>query len=145
MPNVSVDTRWPSTDARRTIGLDAEASDGSWAVVAGLLGPGQPYRSLDVNIFPVFPGPFPRRSRRWYTVSASKTDRPMSLQESLRALPPDQKLAIVTELWDDLAASAPLTLPEDELAEMSRRRDELLANPEIAIDADEAWRRVDGD
>ncbi len=69
----------------------------------------------------------------------------MSLQESLRALPPDQKLAIVTELWDDLASSAPLTLPEDELAEMSRRRDELLANPEIAIDADEVWRRVDGD
>lgn len=69
----------------------------------------------------------------------------MSLQESLRALPPDQKLAIVTELWDDLAASAPLTLPEDELAEMSRRRDELLANPGIAIDADEVWRQVDGD
>lgn len=69
----------------------------------------------------------------------------MSLQESLRALPPDQKLVIVTELWDDLAASAPLTLPEDELAEMSRRRDELLANPEIAIDADAVWRRVDGD
>jgi hypothetical protein len=36
-------------------------------------------------------------------------------------------------------------LPEDELAEMSRRRDELLANPKIAIDADEVWRRVDGD
>jgi putative addiction module component (TIGR02574 family) len=69
----------------------------------------------------------------------------MSLQESLRALPPDQKLAIITELWDDLAASAPLTLPEEELAEMNRRRDELLANPEIAIDADEVWRRVDGD
>jgi putative addiction module component (TIGR02574 family) len=69
----------------------------------------------------------------------------MTLHESLRALPPDQKLAIVTELWDDLAASAPLALPEDELAEMSRRRDELLANPKMAIDADEVWRRVDGD
>ena len=69
----------------------------------------------------------------------------MSLQESLRALPPEEKLEIVTELWDDLAASAPLSLPEDELAEMNRRRDELLANPEIAIDADEVWRRVDGD
>ncbi len=72
----------------------------------------------------------------------------MTLQESLRALPPDQKLEIVTQLWDDLAAlaaSAPLTLPEDELAEMNRRRDELLANPSIAIDADELWRRVNGD
>ncbi len=69
----------------------------------------------------------------------------MSLQESLRALAPNQKLEIVTELWDDLAAAPPPALPGDELAEMSRRRDELLANPEIAIDADEVWRRVDGD
>ena len=63
----------------------------------------------------------------------------MSLPESLRALPPDQKLAIVTQLWDDLASSAPLTLPEDELAEMNRRRGELLANPDIAFDADDVW------
>ena len=69
----------------------------------------------------------------------------MTLYESLRALPPDQKLAIVTQLWDDLAASAPLTLPQDELAEMNRRREELLADPTIAIDGDEVWRRVDGD
>lgn len=68
----------------------------------------------------------------------------MTLQETLRALPPDEKLAIVTLLWDDLAASSPLRLPDDELAEMNRRRDELLANPESAIDADEVWRRVDG-
>jgi putative addiction module component (TIGR02574 family) len=68
----------------------------------------------------------------------------MTLQESLRALPPDQKLAIVTQLWDDLAASAPLTLPADELAEMQRRRDEMRADPAIAIDAEEVWRRVDG-
>jgi hypothetical protein len=30
-------------------------------------------------------------------------------------------------VWDDLASSVPLTLPEDELAEMNRRRGELLA------------------
>ena len=69
----------------------------------------------------------------------------MTLQESLRALPPDQKLEIVTQLWDDLASSAPLTLPSDELAEMQRRRDEMLSDPSIAIDAEEVWRRVDGD
>ena len=69
----------------------------------------------------------------------------MTLQESLRALPPHEKLAIVTQLWDDLAASAPLNLPADELAEMNRRRDELLSDPSVAIDADEVWRRVDGD
>jgi putative addiction module component (TIGR02574 family) len=69
----------------------------------------------------------------------------MTLPESLRDLPPDQKLALVTELWDDLASSAPLTLPVEELAEMRRRRDEMLADPKIAIDSDELWRRVDGD
>jgi len=69
----------------------------------------------------------------------------MTLQESLRCLPPDQKLAIVTQFWDDLASSAPLTLPPDELAEMQRRRHEMLADPSMAIDADEVWRRVDGD
>ena len=68
----------------------------------------------------------------------------MTLHETLRALPPDQKLAIVTELWDDLASSASLTLPPDELAEMQRRRNEILANPDIAIDSEEVWRRVDG-
>jgi len=69
----------------------------------------------------------------------------MTLPDTLRDLPPAEKLALVTELWDDLAASAPLSLPSDELAEMQRRRDELLANPEIAIDQTELWRRVNGD
>ena len=61
----------------------------------------------------------------------------MTLQETLRALPPDQKLAIVTELWDELASSAPLSLPAEELAEMQRRRDAMLASPGIAIDSAE--------
>lgn len=69
----------------------------------------------------------------------------MTLSETLRALPPDQKLALVTELWDDLAASAPLTLPPDEMSEMQRRRDEMLSNRGIAIDREELWRRVNGD
>lgn len=66
----------------------------------------------------------------------------MTLPETLRALPPDQKLALVTELWNDLAASARLNLPTEDLAEMQRRRDEMLANPGIAIDRDELWRQV---
>ncbi len=69
----------------------------------------------------------------------------MTLPESLRDLPPDQKLALVAQLWDDLASSAPLTLPPEELSEMQRRRNEMIADPEIAIDRDELWRRVDGD
>ncbi|MCA9208439.1 MAG: addiction module protein [Pirellulaceae bacterium] len=68
----------------------------------------------------------------------------MSLTDSLRSLPPSEKLAIITELWDDLASASPLKLPEDELREMQLRRDEMLADPSIALDADEVWRRVDG-
>ncbi len=67
----------------------------------------------------------------------------MTLSEQLRSLTPDQKLALVTELWEDLAASAPLALPADELAELQRRRDELQNDPQLAIDSDELWRRVD--
>lgn len=66
----------------------------------------------------------------------------MTLPETLRALPPDQKLALVTELWNDLAASARLNLLTEDLAEMQRRRDEMLVNPGIAIDRDELWRQV---
>lgn len=66
----------------------------------------------------------------------------MTLPETLRALLPAEKLALVTELWDDLAASAPLTLPAEEIIEMQARREELLANPAIAIDRDELWRQV---
>lgn len=69
----------------------------------------------------------------------------MTLPETLRTLPPEEKLALVTELWDDLAASAPLSLPPDELQEMQRRREEMLANPDIAIGREELWRRVNGD
>ncbi len=68
----------------------------------------------------------------------------MSLSDSLRALPPDQKLALVTELWNDLASSASLRLPEDELLEMERRRDEIQKDQSISIDSVEMWRRVDG-
>ena len=69
----------------------------------------------------------------------------MTLSETLRALPPEQKLAIVTELWDDLARSTPFALPPGEMAEMNRRRDEVLKNPDITIDVVELWRRVNGE
>ncbi|MEM9644142.1 MAG: addiction module protein [Planctomycetota bacterium] len=61
----------------------------------------------------------------------------MTLEETLRTRTPDRKLAIVSRLWDEIAASAPLSLPDDELVEMNRRRDALLANPDIAMDAKE--------
>ena len=64
---------------------------------------------------------------------------------NLRGLPVADKLRIVTQLWDDIAASTdPLVVPPEVLREASRRSAELEANPSIAIDDEELWRRVDG-
>ncbi len=64
---------------------------------------------------------------------------------NFRALSVADKLRIVTQLWDDIAASTdPISVPPDVLRESSRRSAELRADPSIAIDDDELWRRVDG-
>lgn len=60
-------------------------------------------------------------------------------------LPVADKLRLVTQLWNEIAdATGPITLPPELLAEASRRSAELTADPSIAIDDDELWRRVDG-
>jgi len=64
---------------------------------------------------------------------------------NLRGLPVTGKLRIVTQLWDDIAASTdPFVVPPEVLQEASRRSAELEANPSNAIDDEELWRRVDG-
>lgn len=63
----------------------------------------------------------------------------------LRKLSVQEKLQIVTQLWDDIAASGdPVTLPPEILHVASKRSQELRDDPSIAIDDDELWRRVDG-
>ncbi|MCE9554787.1 MAG: addiction module protein [Planctomycetes bacterium] len=63
----------------------------------------------------------------------------------LRGLPVADKLRIVTQLWDDIAASTvPVVLPPEVVEEASRRSAELTADPSFAIDDDELWRRVNG-
>lgn len=58
-------------------------------------------------------------------------------------LPTDQKLEIVTKLWDNIVDSdAPIVLSTEVIAEVDRRLSELDADPSIAIDRDEMWRRV---
>jgi len=64
---------------------------------------------------------------------------------NLRDLPVEDKLRIVTQLWDDIAASnEPVVLPPEILQEAARRSQELKDDPSIAIDDNELWRRVDG-
>ena len=63
----------------------------------------------------------------------------------LRGLSVADKLRIVTALWDDIAASSePVAVPPEVLRETSRRSAELKADPSIALDDEELWRRVDG-
>lgn len=63
----------------------------------------------------------------------------------LKDLSATDKLRIVTELWNDIAASnEPLVIPEGILRESSRRSEELTTDPSLAIDENELWRRVDG-
>ena len=65
--------------------------------------------------------------------------------QQLRDLSVVEKLQIVTALWDDIAASPePLVIPPEVIREASRRSDELKADPALAINDAELWRRVDG-
>ena len=63
----------------------------------------------------------------------------------LHKLPVSEKLRIVEALWDDIGASdEPVVLQPWQRDEGKRRSDELKADPSIAIDRAELWRRVNG-
>lgn len=63
----------------------------------------------------------------------------------LRNLTVAEKLRIVELLWDDIsAADEPIVLQSWQFDEATRRSAELKADPTIAIDRSELWRRVDG-
>jgi putative addiction module component (TIGR02574 family) len=68
----------------------------------------------------------------------------MSIElEELRKLPIADKLHIVEQLWDDIAASDeafPLLLWHKE--EATRRAKELETSPETALTREELWKRV---
>ena len=64
--------------------------------------------------------------------------------EHLRQLPIKEKLRVVEQLWDDIAASGErFPLPEWHREEAVRRAADLEANPSIALTRDEVWRRVE--
>lgn len=64
--------------------------------------------------------------------------------EHLRQLPIREKLRVVEQLWDDIAASGErFPLPEWHRQEAQRRAAELEADPSIALTREELWRRVD--
>ena len=63
--------------------------------------------------------------------------------EHLRQLPIAEKLRVVEELWDDIAASGePFPLPPWHRDEAQRRASELDADPSIALTREKLWQRV---
>ena len=68
----------------------------------------------------------------------------MSIElEELRKLPIADKLRIVEQLWDDIAASRePFPWQPWHQEEAQRRAEEVDRNPGIAITREELWKRV---
>lgn len=50
-------------------------------------------------------------------------------------LTPSEKLQVVEDLWDDLAATpADIPMPDWQAAELDRRKARLMSNPAVALD-----------
>lgn len=61
----------------------------------------------------------------------------------LKQLPIAEKLRLVEWLWNEIGEShEAITLAPDQLAIAKNRLEELKADPSIALDRDEMWRRV---
>lgn len=63
--------------------------------------------------------------------------------DTIRDLGPAEKLRLVEQIWDDLAAEdAPIPLPDWAVTEAARRRDEMLADPNLGSTHDQVWERI---
>ncbi len=63
--------------------------------------------------------------------------------DTIRDLGPADKLRLVEEIWDDLAAEeSPLPLPGWAVTEAARRRDEMLADPNLGSTDEEVWKGI---
>lgn len=61
----------------------------------------------------------------------------------LLPLSPEEKLRIIELLWDDLGNSDQIIpLPEWAIEEGLRRRDEIVAKPELGLTHEEVWSRI---
>jgi len=63
--------------------------------------------------------------------------------ESIQGLTAVEKLRLVERIWDDLAAQeGPIPLPDWAVHEATRRRAEMIANPQLGMTHAEMWERI---
>lgn len=62
--------------------------------------------------------------------------------DAIRALPDDEKLLLVQRIWDDLAGSGSLPVPEWAITEANRRKSEMIADPRLGMTHEEVTRRI---
>ena len=63
--------------------------------------------------------------------------------DSVFDLSPSEKLQLVEDLWDDLAATpSDVPLPDWQIEELDRRKANLMSNPASGLPWDEVRRRV---
>ena len=65
-------------------------------------------------------------------------------QSQLENLTVDEKLQLVTSLWDQIAHSKqPICVPNAVLDDAERRVDEMIGDPASGLTEEEMWRRAD--
>lgn len=65
-------------------------------------------------------------------------------EAQLERLPINEKLRIVTNLWDQIARSEQsIVVPDTVLDEADRRIDEMTTNPAACLTEEEMWRQAD--
>ena len=62
--------------------------------------------------------------------------------DNIRNLSEPDKLLLVQRIWDDLAASDAIPLPEWLVSEARRRRDEMIENPKLGLSHEEVLNRI---
>ncbi|MEM6776930.1 MAG: addiction module protein [Planctomycetota bacterium] len=68
----------------------------------------------------------------------------MARASDFASLPTDEKIQLVTDLWDQIASQGDAAvLPDWVHTEANRRLDELEKHPSKGLTADEMWRKVD--
>lgn len=62
--------------------------------------------------------------------------------DNIQNLPELEKLLLVQRIWDDLASSDAIPLPNWLVSETRRRRDEMIENPNLGHSLEEVLHRI---